>query len=151
MALLGAAPHRSRMPPIVRQLKTKLVLSAAGLALFFDDFPPDAVRAIIDLVELGTEHPNFGTDDNPGAYEYSLADQATDALLLLFEEEYAVDDFPQDPPRVTINFREATIAIHNRWYVPPSRRKGYRAPVPDLRRAVDRVSVRLLRKPDAKN
>ena len=139
------------MPPIVRQLKTKLVLSVPGLAMFFDDFPPDAVRAIIDLVELGTEHPSFGTEDNPGAYEYSLADQATDALLILLEEEYAVDDFPQDPPRVTVNFKEATIAIHNQGYVPPSRRKGYRAPVPDLRNATDGVSVRLLKKPHTKN
>ncbi len=129
--------------------KTKAYFSVAALEMLADDFvAEEMIHSIIELCELATTHPDFGTEGNPGANEYAWADQATDALITFFLEEFAVDDDGEGCPRFEFNPKKGMLEIvryRAKWR--PRRKRV--SPPPGA--AFERVPLDLLRHPNSKN
>ena len=130
----------------IRRLKTKTIVSVAGLDMFVDEFysPREMIDSLVALCEFAVTHPDFGKPGKPGHVEYLNADEATDALITFFEEDFAVSEVAEEStPNVEINYKRGTVELIHKRY----RFTGK----PDVERATQDVPVRLHKRNGASN
>jgi hypothetical protein len=92
-------------------------------------------------------HPLYGVGDNPGDDDYFWADEATDILIRLFEDESCCEDDATDAPRAVLDMKRGTIELLKKRY--RNRRRVAESRTPEA--AVAPIRLRLTSKADARN
>lgn len=134
----------------IRRTKTKAIVSVAALEFFTAEFcPKEMIASLVELCEFATTHPDFGKPGQPGGGEYDWADQATDVLSELFNDENAVDPNEADRSRFEVNPKDGTIVI-TFWHARQKKRRRRRA-VPSLEHATEGIRLSLTHRHGARN
>jgi hypothetical protein len=125
-------------------LRSKVVVKLSALDAFLDQWDPEMIGALIDLCEFAVSRPEFGTEGHPGGEAYFWADEATDLLIGLFEDEYECEDDGSGAPRAILDMQRGTLELLRKRYRRrrPVEERSFRDAVASVRvRAIaDRVN-----------
>ncbi|HEY9229582.1 MAG TPA: hypothetical protein VIP11_23230 [Gemmatimonadaceae bacterium] len=126
----------------IRVTKKRAVISIPALAMFLEEFKAGPmIRALIDSTELAIDSPDFTGD------MYEWADEATDLLIMLFEEDNCVGEFPENCPPYRLDSERETLTIYYEASAEgKAKTRRARKPPPTLP-----IPLRLWRNPDSRN